>query len=44
MKETDLVPVLIELRSFNMLETICLKDVIYNVLVENGFTLEREYF
>ena len=40
------IPVLIELRSFNMIEDkdISLFDVIYNNLCTNGFSLEKEYF
>lgn len=45
-KTTDFIPVLIELRSFNVVEEgdISLEDAIYNNLVSNGFDLEREYF
>lgn len=43
---TGNIPVLLELRSFNAIETkdICLEETIYQVLVQNGFTLEKEYF
>lgn len=41
-KTTDFIPVLIELRSFNVVEEgdISLEDAIYNNLVSNGFDLE----
>ncbi len=44
--ETDFVPVLIELRSFNTFENneINLFDYIYESLVDNGFTLNKEHF
>lgn len=43
---TDYIPVLIELRKFNFFESkdISLGDAVYQTLIENGFTLEREYF
>lgn len=45
-KETDYIPVLIELRRFNSAEgkNINLKDGIQNVLHQNGFSLEKEYY
>lgn len=43
---TELIPVLIELRSFNTYENkeISLKNMIYNNLKQHGFYLEEEYF
>jgi len=43
---TNYIPVLIELRKFNMVETkeISLYKVIYQTLHENGFDLEEKYF
>lgn len=43
---TAFIPVLIELRSFNMCEMkdISLYDAIYNMLTDNGFVLDAEYF
>lgn len=43
---TDFIPVLIELRKFNSVDTkeLSLADAIYQSLSENGFTLMREYF
>ena len=45
-EETGYIPVLIELRSFNVVEekNISLRDAIYNALDQNGFKLEEEYF
>lgn len=45
-EETGYIPILIELRSLNVIEekNISLKDVIYEMLVQNGFVLEKEYF
>lgn len=45
-EKTDLIPVMIELRSLNALESgeINLYDIIYKTLVDNGFQLEKEYF
>lgn len=45
-EETELIPILIELRSFNSYEIkdIVLYDALYNNLSENGFKLEKEYF
>ena len=44
--ETPFIPVMIELRRFNMyeLKDISLFDTIYNVLCDNGFDLEKKYF
>lgn len=46
MIKTSFIPVLIELRSFNIYENkdISLFDYIYENIVQNGFTLEKEYF
>ena len=43
---TENIPVLLELRSFNAIDTkdICLEETIYQVLVQNGFVLEKQYF
>lgn len=45
-EETELIPVLIELRSFNILELkdISLYQSIYKNLCDNGFELSDEYF
>lgn len=45
-EETTYIPVLLELRSFNALETkdISLYESIYKVLCDNGFDLSKEYF
>lgn len=45
-EETIYIPVLIELRSFNVLEIkdISLYESIYKVLYDNGFVLSKEYF
>lgn len=45
-EETGLIPVLIELRSFNILDTkdISLYQSIYTNLCNNGFELSEEYF
>lgn len=45
-KETCLIPILIELRSLNSIDIkdISLYDVIYQSLVDNGFKLEEKYF
>lgn len=45
-EETSFIPVLIELRSFNILDTkdISLYDGIYKSLVDNGFELDKECF
>lgn len=44
--ETDYIPVLVELRSFNSYgeKEISVKNAIYNNLVQNGFSLKQEYF
>ena len=41
-----LIPIFIELRSFNKYDTkeISLKKAIYDTLIEFGFSLEEEYF
>lgn len=45
-EETSFIPVLIELRSFNILDNkeISLYDEIYKNLCDNGLNLEKEYF
>ncbi|MDU6522091.1 NACHT domain-containing protein [Clostridium sp.] len=45
-KETSFIPVLIELRSFNIMDNkdISLYDAIYKNLCDNGLRLEEEYF
>ena len=45
-EETTYIPVLIELRSFNIMETreISLFESIYKALCNNGFNLSKEYF
>ena len=45
-ENTSYIPVLIELRSFNILDTkdISLYECIYNNLGDNGFMLSKEYF
>ena len=45
-KNTDFIPVMIELRSLNALDAgeINLYNIIYETLVDNGFQLEEEYF
>lgn len=45
-EETTYIPILLELRSFNILETkdISLFESIYKVLYDNGFALSKEYF
>lgn len=45
-EKTTYIPVMIELRSLNSLEekNIHLYDIIYEHLLNNGFTLEKEYF
>lgn len=45
-KETDYIPILLELRSLNSIETqkINLFRHIYSILTDNGFSLEEEYF
>ena len=45
-KETGYIPVLIELRSFNVFEIkeISVYDAIYKSLCDNGFSLSEEYF
>lgn len=45
-KETSFIPILIELRSFNNIETkeISIYETLYNNLCDNGFKLDREYF
>lgn len=45
-EETSFIPVLIELRSFNILDNkdISLYDAIYKNLCDNGLCLEEEYF
>ena len=44
--ETPFIPILIELRSFNIHDTkdISLYDAIYKSLADNGFELSKEYF
>lgn len=44
--KTSFIPVLIELRAFNSIEEndLSLKQVIYNNLSDNGFSLEEKYF
>lgn len=46
MKETNYIPVLIELRSFNSLELkeISIRDAVYKALISNGFCLEEKYY
>jgi len=45
-RDTCLIPVLIELRSFNSIDVkeISLREAIYNSLSDNGFSLEKRYF
>lgn len=45
-KETDLIPIFIELRCLNTIDDkeISLFDVIYQALTDNGFGLEKKYF
>lgn len=45
-EETGYIPILIELRSLNVVDekSISLKSTIYDMLVQNGFVLEKEYF
>lgn len=45
-EETGYIPVFIELRSLNIVDekNISLKRTIYDMLVQNGFNLEEEYF
>lgn len=45
-KETNFIPVLIELRSFNSLDTkeISMHDAIYKILTSNGFCLDEKYY
>lgn len=45
-KETSLIPILIELRSFNSIDTkdISLFDMLFQSLIDNGFRLEKKYF
>lgn len=45
-EETGLIPVLIELRSFNICDVreISIFDTIYKSLCDNGFDLSKEYF
>lgn len=45
-KETNYIPVLIELRSFNSKDrrAFSLYDEIYNTLINNGFLLNKEYY
>lgn len=45
-KETSLIPILLELRSFNSLDIkeISLFDAVYNSLEDNGFRLDKKYF
>lgn len=45
-EKTNFIPVLIELRSFNIVEekSISLRAAIFNALEQNGFKLEEEYF
>lgn len=43
-EKTDNIPVLIELRLFNLDENINLEERIFDYLVTNGFTLDKEYF
>lgn len=45
-KETNFIPVLIELRSFNSLDTkeISMHDAIYKILASNGFCLDEKYY
>ena len=46
MKETEFIPVLLELRSFNILDVkdISIYSAIYKSLRDNGFELSEEYF
>ena len=41
---TEKIPVLIELRSFNSQEMVSIFDSVYNSLKDNGFKVEEEYF
>lgn len=45
-KNTEYIPVMIELRSLNSMDVkdISLVDVIFDTLLQNGFSLEREYY
>lgn len=43
-KETNFIPVFVELRNFNDMEDISLYQLIYQNLKENGFDLEEKYF
>ncbi len=45
-KNTNLIPVLIELRALNNVEdkSLSLKTIVYKTLVENGFNLSEDYF
>lgn len=45
-ENTGYIPVLIELRSFNALDTkdVSVYDMIYKMLSDNGFKIEKEYF
>lgn len=45
-ENTEYIPVLIELRSFNALDTkeVSVYDMIYKLLSDNGFNIEKEYF
>lgn len=45
-KETTYIPVMIELRAANTieLENLCVRRIIYENLVNNGFKIEEEYF
>lgn len=45
-KSTSYIPVMVELRSFNSVDIkdISLEETIYETLIQNGFSLEREYY
>lgn len=45
-KNTEYIPVMIELRSLNSMDVkdISLVDVIFDTLLQNGFSLEQEYY
>lgn len=43
-KETNFIPVFVELRNFNDKDNISLRDLIYQNLKENGFELEDKYY